>query len=96
MDIRASLDTISGTSFLVKTLQYRAALLFPDKIMSDIYLWNNLATADREGFYNHLESTLLLKRVGEAEDIAQAIVYLTKQSYTTGQSLVIDGGAALV
>jgi hypothetical protein len=33
---------------------------------------------------------------GEAEDIAQAFVYLMKQPYTTGQSLVTDGGAVLV
>lgn len=59
-------------------------------------LWNSLSEADRLGFYTHLESTLLLKRVGEAEDIAQAFVYLMKQSYTTGQSLVIDGGAVLI
>ena len=59
-------------------------------------LWNNLGEADREGFYTYLESTLLLKRVGEAEDIAQAFVYLMKQPYTTGQSLVTDGGAVLV
>jgi NAD(P)-dependent dehydrogenase (short-subunit alcohol dehydrogenase family) len=59
-------------------------------------LWNNLSDEDRSGFYKHLESTLLLKRVGEAEDIAQAFVYLMKQPYTTGQSLVTDGGAVLV
>ncbi len=59
-------------------------------------LWNNLPEADRKGFYSYLENTLLLKRVGEAEDIAQAFVYLMKQTYATGQSLVIDGGAVLV
>jgi len=59
-------------------------------------LWNNLSEEDRNGFYKHLESTLLLKRVGEAEDIARAFVYLMKQPYTTGQSLVTDGGAVLV
>lgn len=59
-------------------------------------LWNNMNETDRGGFYEYLENTLLLKRVGEAEDIAQAFVYLMKQSYTTGQSLVIDGGAVLV
>ncbi len=59
-------------------------------------LWNNLSEEDRNGFYRHLENTLLLRRVGEAEDIAQAFVYLMKQPYTTGQSLVIDGGAVLV
>jgi NAD(P)-dependent dehydrogenase (short-subunit alcohol dehydrogenase family) len=59
-------------------------------------LWNDLDENDRNNFYQHLESTLLLKRVGEAEDIAQAFVYLMKQTYTTGQSLLIDGGAVLV
>jgi NAD(P)-dependent dehydrogenase (short-subunit alcohol dehydrogenase family) len=59
-------------------------------------LWNNLSEEDRNGFYRHLEDTLLLRRVGEAEDIAQAFVYLMKQPYTTGQSLVTDGGAVLV
>ena len=59
-------------------------------------LWNNLSEEDRNGFYKHLESTLLLKRVGEAEDIARAFVYLMNQPYTTGQSLVTDGGAVLV
>jgi NAD(P)-dependent dehydrogenase (short-subunit alcohol dehydrogenase family) len=59
-------------------------------------LWNNLDEDDRNNFYQHLENTLLLKRVGEAEDIARAIVYLIKQTYTTGQSLLVDGGAVLV
>lgn len=62
----------------------------------DTNLWNNLPEADRNGFFKYLEGTLLLKRVGKAEDIAQAFVYLMKQSYATGQSLIIDGGAVLV
>ncbi|WP_395763124.1 SDR family oxidoreductase [Elizabethkingia anophelis] len=62
----------------------------------DTNLWGNMDDADREGFFKHLENTLLLKRVGKPEDIAQAFVYLMKQTYTTGQSLVIDGGAVLV
>lgn len=59
-------------------------------------LWNNMSNDDRKGFYNYLKSSLLLKRIGEAEDIALAFVYLMKQPYTTGQSLVIDGGGVLV
>jgi NAD(P)-dependent dehydrogenase (short-subunit alcohol dehydrogenase family) len=62
----------------------------------DTSLWNNLSETDRNGFFRHLENTLLLKRVGKPEDIAEAFVYLMKQSYTTGQSLIIDGGAVLV
>jgi NAD(P)-dependent dehydrogenase (short-subunit alcohol dehydrogenase family) len=62
----------------------------------DTNLWGNMDDADREGFFKHLENTLLLKRVGKPEDIAQAFIYLMKQTYATGQSLVIDGGAVLV
>jgi NAD(P)-dependent dehydrogenase (short-subunit alcohol dehydrogenase family) len=39
---------------------------------------------------------LLLKRVGEADDIALAFTYLIKQQYGTGQNIVVDGGAVLV
>lgn len=59
-------------------------------------LWNNMEAGDRASFFKHLESSLLLKRVGEAADIAAAFVYLMLQPYATGQSLVIDGGAVLV
>jgi len=62
----------------------------------DTNLWSNLSEEERSGFFTHLENTLLLKRVGEPEDIAQAFVYLMKQTYTTGQSLIVDGGAVLV
>lgn len=62
----------------------------------DTNLWGNLDKADRDVFFSHLGNTLLLKRVGQPEDIARAFVYLMKQTYTTGQSLIIDGGAVLV
>jgi len=62
----------------------------------DTNLWGNLSETSRLEFFTHIENTVLLKRVGQAQDVAQAFVYLMKQAYTTGQSLVIDGGAVLV
>lgn len=59
-------------------------------------LWNSMETAERESFYTSVADTLLVNRVGEAEDIAQAFVYLMKQTFATGQNMVIDGGALLV
>lgn len=38
----------------------------------------------------------LLGRIGEAEDIGRAFVYLMQQTFATGQVLVVDGGAVLV
>ena len=39
---------------------------------------------------------LPVKHVGDTEEIAQAYLYLMRQSYSTGQVLVADGGAVLV
>ncbi|MDB4922537.1 SDR family oxidoreductase [Mucilaginibacter sp.] len=59
-------------------------------------LWGGLSDADREGLYKSQADALLLKRVGEAEDIALAFIYLMKQQFGTGQNITIDGGAVLV
>jgi pteridine reductase len=37
----------------------------------------------------------LLGRVGSAEDVADAVMYLVSGSFVTGTSLVVDGGRLL-
>ncbi|MDP9079309.1 MAG: SDR family oxidoreductase [Bacteroidota bacterium] len=59
-------------------------------------LWDSMRQADREGLYQYVADSLLVKRVGEAEDVARGFVYLMEQNHATGQSLVIDGGTLLV
>src|SRR5258708_2590256 len=59
-------------------------------------LWNSMAEADRDNLYKTVGDSLLVRRVGEAEDIAQTFLYLMKQPFGTGQNIVIDGGAVLV
>jgi NAD(P)-dependent dehydrogenase (short-subunit alcohol dehydrogenase family) len=59
-------------------------------------LWDTMTEEQRNGMYNYLEGSLLLKRVGEAEDVALGFLYLMKQQYGTGRSLIIDGGTVLV
>ena len=59
-------------------------------------LWNTFSEEQRNGFYATVGNSLLVKRVGEAEDIAQAFIYLMQQSFCTGQCLIVDGGAQLV
>jgi NAD(P)-dependent dehydrogenase (short-subunit alcohol dehydrogenase family) len=59
-------------------------------------LWDSMSDVDREALYKNTGDALLLKRVGEADDIALAFTYLIKQQYGTGQNIVVDGGAVLV
>jgi NAD(P)-dependent dehydrogenase (short-subunit alcohol dehydrogenase family) len=59
-------------------------------------LWANMQETDREGLFRQTAARLPVGHVGEADEIAQAYVYLMRQTYGTGQVLTIDGGAALV
>ena len=59
-------------------------------------LWDSMSETDREGFFKTMEQALLLKRIGQAEDVALAFIYLMKQQFGTGQNIMIDGGTVLV
>ncbi|WP_183572077.1 SDR family oxidoreductase [Mucilaginibacter sp. X5P1] len=62
----------------------------------DTNLWDSMHAADRENLYQSMASAQLIKRVGAADDIALAFLYLMKQQYGTGQNITVDGGAVLV
>jgi NAD(P)-dependent dehydrogenase (short-subunit alcohol dehydrogenase family) len=59
-------------------------------------LWNSMSAEDRENLYTSVGDALLVKRVGEADDIAQTFLYMMKQQFATGQVLTVDGGAVLI
>jgi NAD(P)-dependent dehydrogenase (short-subunit alcohol dehydrogenase family) len=59
-------------------------------------LWSNIAETDREAMFNDVGSKLLTGKIGEAEDIAGAYLYLMKGNFSTGQVIVVDGGGVLV
>ena len=59
-------------------------------------LWRGIPEADREAMFRDVGSSLLTKRVGEPEQIAEAYLYLMENEFTSGQTLVVDGGGSLV
>jgi NAD(P)-dependent dehydrogenase (short-subunit alcohol dehydrogenase family) len=59
-------------------------------------LWANMAEADRKALYHETAERLPVGHVGDADEIAEAYLYLMRQGYSTGQVLVVDGGAVLV
>jgi len=59
-------------------------------------LWGDMTEADRQSLYRQTAAKLPVGHVGEAEEIAEAYLYLMRQTYGTGQVLIVDGGALLV
>ena len=59
-------------------------------------LWDSMPTAQRDGLFQQVAGSSLVKRVGLPEDVAEGFLYLMKQKNGTGQSLLVDGGAVLV
>jgi NAD(P)-dependent dehydrogenase (short-subunit alcohol dehydrogenase family) len=58
-------------------------------------LWNDMTESDRAALYRDVAQSLPVGRVGEPEDLAEAYIYLMRQGYSTGQIVVVDGGAVL-
>jgi len=59
-------------------------------------LWQNMSSAEREQLFESVGRRLPVGRVGEAHDIAQAYLFLMKEGFSTGQTVVVDGGTVLV
>jgi len=59
-------------------------------------LWDSMPEEQREAFFEATAKQMLVGRVGEPEEIAQTYLYLMQQGYSTGQTVIVDGGTSLV
>lgn len=59
-------------------------------------LWATLPEAQRESLFRELGGKLLVGRIGEPSEIGEAYCYLMESRFTTGQTVIIDGGGVLV
>jgi len=55
-----------------------------------------MSSAEREQLFESVGKRLPVGRVGEAQDIAQVFLFLMKEGFSTGQTVVVDGGTVLV
>jgi NAD(P)-dependent dehydrogenase (short-subunit alcohol dehydrogenase family) len=78
----------------VELAPIRVNIVSPGVVKSP--LWGNMTTADRDALYRQTASQLPVGHVGEVEEIAEAYLYLMRQTYGTGEVLRVDGGGALV
>lgn len=59
-------------------------------------LWNGIPEEERNVMYETAGKALPVGRVGEPEDAAEAFLYLMREKYSTGQTIVVDGGSTLL
>ena len=58
-------------------------------------LWKGMADADRQAMFDGAAKRLPARRVGQPEDIAQAILFVTTNPYVTGTTVTVDGGGTI-
>ncbi len=59
-------------------------------------LWQSMPAPERERLFETVGKSLPVGRVGEAHDVAQAYLFLMQEGFSTGQTIVVDGGTVLV
>jgi NAD(P)-dependent dehydrogenase (short-subunit alcohol dehydrogenase family) len=59
-------------------------------------LWREMPDEARESPYASEARRLPVGHVADAQEIAEGYLYLMRQTFVTGQTLVIDGGGLLV
>ncbi|MDB4875551.1 MAG: short-chain dehydrogenase [Gemmatimonadetes bacterium] len=59
-------------------------------------LWREMSDGERDAMFRNVGAALPVGRAGEAEDIAEAYMFLMRERYATGHVLVVDGGGLLV
>lgn len=72
----------------------RVNCVAPGVVKTD--LWAGMGEDARAAFYASEAARLPVGHAGDVEEIAQSYLYLTRQTYVTGQVLHVDGGGLLV
>ncbi|MCA8354689.1 SDR family oxidoreductase [Burkholderia cepacia] len=58
-------------------------------------LWSKIDAEARDRMYEGAAARLPARRVGQPEDVANAVLYLASTPYATGSTVLVDGGGAI-
>ena len=58
-------------------------------------LWADMSEEAREAMYRRIGGKLLVGRVGNPEDLAEAYLFLMRERFITGEVIDVDGGTSL-
>lgn len=89
----------SAIDGLTRSLAFELAPIRVNAVCSGTVRTNllaNMPELEREALFKKVGSKLLIGKVGNANDLAEAYLYLIRGGFTTGQVIVVDGGSLLV
>jgi len=89
----AAVEALSA-SLALELAPIRVNTVRPGFIDTD--MWSFLPTEHREGLRKKVEETFPARRVGKAEDIGHAALFLMTNPYVTGTVIEVSGGENLV
>ncbi len=72
----------------------RVNVVSPGIVKTDV--WSAIPEEKREQIFSHAANILPVGKVAVPEDIALSYIYLMEQSYSTGQTIIADGGGTLI
>jgi NAD(P)-dependent dehydrogenase (short-subunit alcohol dehydrogenase family) len=58
-------------------------------------LWAGIAEAEREAMFASAVERLPLRRIGQSSDVANAVLFLASTPFSTGSTVVVDGGGTI-
>jgi len=58
-------------------------------------LWSGMPPAQRDAIFAATADRLPVRRVGQAEDVAAAILFVAANPFVTGSTVAVDGGGAI-
>lgn len=72
----------------------RVNVVIPGMVATD--LWSGVPSDARDQIFRTMASKLPVERIGEPEDVAEAYLSFMRNTYVTGQSVIVDGWAVLI
>lgn len=90
--INAALEAL-GRGLALERAPVRVNTVSPGLI--DTPLYAGMPDADRQAMFEKMASRLPARRVGQSENIAQAILFVATNPYVTGSTVTVDGGGTI-
>lgn len=90
--INAALEAL-GRGLALERAPVRVNTVSPGVI--DTRLWQSLPEAAREDFLATTATALPARRIGQPEDVAQAVLFVAANPFVTGATVRVDGGGVI-